>query len=205
MFRFRRSNKTCAVPLAAMPFWTISFQAGTYYPFGGVCLLVIVLGEFLRQDGSCSAAWIITTSPPHPRATGNTSTSVSMSCNAFHSFSLRSLTEHPPLRFDLCKPILRCGNVPKIFLDVLFAHIANGDQLSLAVFNGHAEQLLAQENALRVVAKSAVTKVGQKSFRLVKPGMNRKIVLGLSAEFRRTTLCVLQRVGPDYTSYVETV
>jgi len=48
-----------------------------------------------------------------------------------------------------------------------------------------------------VVAKSSVTEVRQEGFRLIKPVVNRKIVLGLSAELSRAALCVLERVGHD--------
>jgi hypothetical protein len=80
---------------------------------------------------------------------------------------------------------------------VLFAHIANGNQFSLAVLDGHAKQPLAQENTLSVVAKSTVMEVGEKGFRLIKPIVNRDVVLSLSAEYPRAALCVLKRVRHD--------
>src|SRR6266852_3316528 len=107
-------------------------------------------------------------------------------------FLVQTLTVHPTLWLDLQEPILSGGNAAQIFLDVLFPHIADGNLLAIAVHDGHTKQLLRQENAFGVVAKSSVTEVREEGFRLIKPVVNRKIVLGLSAELLRAALCVLE-------------
>jgi hypothetical protein len=77
---------------------------------------------------------------------------------------------------------------------VLLPQIANWNQLSLAVLNRNAEQFLAHENSFSVMPQRAVTEVGDKRFRLIKPIVNCKIIFCLSAEFSRAILCVFKRV-----------
>src|ERR1700676_4815929 len=118
---------------------------------------------------------------------------------------MQSLAVHPTLRLDLQEPVLGCGNACKILSYVLFSHKAHWNLVSGAIHNGHAKQSLRQENALGVVAKRAVTKVGEESFRFIKPVVNRKVVLRPSAKLPRAVLGMLQWVGHNYTSYVVVV
>ena len=67
-------------------------------------------------------------------------------------FFVQPLSVHPALWLDLQEPILGSGNAAKIFPDMLFPYIADGDLVSVAIHNGNAKQLLRQENALRMMA-----------------------------------------------------
>ena len=53
--------------------------------------------------------------------------------------------------------------------------------------------------------KGSVAKVCQECFRLIKPTMNREIVLRLATELPRAFLCVFEWMGHTYTSYVDVV
>lgn len=77
---------------------------------------------------------------------------------------------------------------------MLLSDVPHWDFLPLAVRNRNTKDLFTQENTLRVVAKRAVSEVGKKRLRLVKPIMNRQAVFGLPAESLRAALCMLQRV-----------
>ena len=78
---------------------------------------------------------------------------------------------------------------------MLFSHIAHGNLDSSAVHDGHTEHLLGQKNALGMVAKGSVTEVCQECFRLIKPVVNREIVLRFSTELPRAVLCVFEWMG----------
>jgi hypothetical protein len=56
-------------------------------------------------------------------------------------FVAQSLTAHPTLWLDWQQPVLNCGNASKIFPEMLFSHISDGDLLSITAHDGYAEQL----------------------------------------------------------------
>src|ERR1700739_2501734 len=56
-------------------------------------------------------------------------------------FVAQSLSAHPTLWLDWQQPVLNCGNASKIFPEMLFSHISDGDLLSITAHDGYAEQL----------------------------------------------------------------
>jgi len=107
---------------------------------------------------------------------------------------LQTLPIHPAFRLDLCEPVLNCGNSSQIFLDVLFSDVPHWDFLPVTVGDRDTEDLFAQEDTFRMMAKGAVTEVRKERLRLIKPIMNWQVVFGLPTESLRATLCMLQRV-----------
>lgn len=65
---------------------------------------------------------------------------------------------------------------------MLFANGAHRDDLALAVGEGGAEDGLAEENALAVMAQRPVTEVGEVRLALVEPVVDGEIVLRRAAE-----------------------
>src|SRR5487761_246740 len=115
---------------------------------------------------------------------------------------LQSLSLHPAFRLDLCEPVLSRRDSAQIFVNVLFSDVPHWDFLPFAVGDRNTEDLLAQENPFRMVTKGTVTEVSKERLRLIKPIMNWQVVLGLTAESLRATLCMLQRVCHSQNSLV---
>ena len=79
-------------------------------------------------------------------------------------FFVQALAVHPTLWLDLQQPILGCGNAAKIFPDMLFPYIADGNLVSVAIHDGNAKQFLRQENALSMMAKARWRKSARNAF-----------------------------------------
>jgi hypothetical protein len=75
---------------------------------------------------------------------------------------------------------------------VLFSDIPDRNLVSVAVCDRHAKNPLTQENSLGVMAEGTVAKVREERFRLIKPLVNRKIVLGLAPKLSGAALRVLE-------------
>ncbi len=75
---------------------------------------------------------------------------------------------------------------------MLFSDVAHWHLLAFAVGDGDTEDALTQENSFGVVPKTAVSEIRNESFRLIKPVVDRQIVLGLAAKFSGAAFCVLQ-------------
>jgi hypothetical protein len=83
---------------------------------------------------------------------------------------------------------------------MLFSDVTHRNLLAFAVGDRGTEDALAQENAFGMVAKSAMPEISHKSFGLIKPVVDREVVLGLAAEFSGTAFCMLHWVRHGYTS-----
>jgi hypothetical protein len=77
---------------------------------------------------------------------------------------------------------------------VLFSDVPDENRLAIAIRDGYAKDSLAEEDALGVMSKSAVAKVSQECLGLVKPIVNREIILGLATELSGAPLRVLEWV-----------
>jgi hypothetical protein len=75
---------------------------------------------------------------------------------------------------------------------VLFSDIPDRNLVSFAVRDRHTKNPLAEEYSLGVVAEGTVPKVREERFRLIKPLVNGKIVLGLAPELPGGALRVLE-------------
>src|SRR5579864_760895 len=115
-------------------------------------------------------------------------------------FYLEVLTIHPALRSDFSQPVLGGRDSAKVFLNVLFGNVANGNFVSIGAFDGDTEDSFRQEDALSMMTQSSVAKVREVRLRLVEPVMDGKIVLRFSAELLRAALRVHQGMGHGYTS-----
>lgn len=82
---------------------------------------------------------------------------------------LQPLAVHPRTDRHFGDPVLERRDAAQIFLHVLFGDVADRHRFSLRVGDGHAEEALGEEDALGVVAKGAVAKVGDKALGLVEP------------------------------------
>ena len=93
---------------------------------------------------------------------------------------------HPRLRPNAPQPVRGGGNAPQVFLDVLLANPAHRHNPALGGGDADAEDALAQEDALGVVAQGAVAHVGDVRLALVEPVVDGEVVLGDAAiELRR--------------------
>src|ERR1700722_5846793 len=78
---------------------------------------------------------------------------------------------------------------------MLFSDIAHRNLSAFAVGDCDAENPLAQEDSLCVVPKSTMPEISHQSLRLIKPVVDRQIVLGPASESSCTAFCVLYWVG----------
>jgi hypothetical protein len=62
------------------------------------------------------------------------------------------------------------------------------------------EDALAQEDSFSRVPKSAMSKVGEEGFGLLKPVVDWQVIVDLAAKFSSAAFCVLPGVSHDYTS-----
>jgi len=74
---------------------------------------------------------------------------------------------------------------------MLFSDVTHWHFLAVAVGDRGTEDALAQENAFGVVAKSAMPKIREEGFGLVKPVVDQQVVLGPAAKFYCAAFCVL--------------
>jgi hypothetical protein len=65
---------------------------------------------------------------------------------------------------------------------MLFSDVTHWHFLAFAVGDRGTEDALAKENAFGMVAKSAMPEIGHERLRLIKPVVDRKVILGAAAE-----------------------
>jgi hypothetical protein len=68
-------------------------------------------------------------------------------------------------------------------------------ELAFAVGDCDPEEALAEENSFGVVPKSAMPEISHEGRRLIKPGVDWKVILGAAAESPGTAFCVPHWVG----------
>jgi hypothetical protein len=78
---------------------------------------------------------------------------------------------------------------------MLFRDIAHWNLPAFAVGNHDTEDTFTQENAFGMVPKSAVAEVWEEGFGLVKPVVDRKVILGPACESSGTAFGVLHWVS----------
>jgi hypothetical protein len=78
---------------------------------------------------------------------------------------------------------------------MLFSDITHRHFLAFAVGDCGTEHALAQENAFCMVAKSAMPEIGHERLRLIKPVVDRKVILGASAESSGAAFCMFEWVS----------
>jgi hypothetical protein len=83
---------------------------------------------------------------------------------------------------------------------MLFSDVTHWHLLAFAVGDRDTEDALAQENAFGMVAKSAMPEIGHERLRLIKPVVDRKVILGAAAESSGAAFCMLHWVRHGYTS-----
>jgi hypothetical protein len=83
---------------------------------------------------------------------------------------------------------------------MLFPDIAHRNLPAFAVGDCDPEEAFAQEDAFSMVPKSAMPKVWEEGFGLVKPVVDRKVILGPASESSGAVFGVLHWVSHGYTS-----
>jgi hypothetical protein len=78
---------------------------------------------------------------------------------------------------------------------MLFSDVAHRNLFAFAVGDCDTEDALPQEDSLGVVSKSAMPEIRNESFRLIKPVVDRQVVLSFAAESSGTAFSVLHWVG----------
>ena len=78
---------------------------------------------------------------------------------------------------------------------MLLSQITDGNLFSVAIHDGHAKQLLRQEDALAVMTKGSMAEVRKECLRLIKPVVDGQVVLGLTTKFSGAAFCMLERVA----------
>jgi len=78
---------------------------------------------------------------------------------------------------------------------MLFSDVTHRHLFAFAVGDGNAEDALTQEDPLAVVPKIAMPEIREVSFALIKPEVDREVVLSPAAKFSGTAFCVLEWVG----------
>lgn len=101
---------------------------------------------------------------------------------------------------DLRQPVLCRRNPTQIFSHMLLPDIAHWYLPAVAVGDCDPEDALAQEDSFGMVPKSAMSKVWEDGFGLIEPVVDWQVILDFAAKLSSAALCVLQRVGHDYTS-----
>lgn len=111
-------------------------------------------------------------------------------------FEVEKLTgrHHPRLWCERTQPIFDGRNPSEIFLDMLFAKEAGGNNTGVRVGDGCSEEPLHEEDPLRMMPQRTVAEVGKERLRLIKPLMDGKVVLGRSSILRGTRQGVVIRV-----------
>jgi len=105
-----------------------------------------------------------------------------------------TLPVHPAFRLDLRKPILCCGNSPQVLPHMLFPNVADWNLDSVIIVDGNTKDAFGEENPFGVMTEGAVAKVGENRLRLVKPMVDREVILGFAAEFLGAVPCVFNGV-----------
>ena len=78
---------------------------------------------------------------------------------------------------------------------MLFPDVADWDLVTVRVADRNTKDALGQENAFAVVTKGAVAEIREESFGLVKPAMDREVVLGPAPEFLCAVASMFKRVS----------
>jgi hypothetical protein len=78
---------------------------------------------------------------------------------------------------------------------MLFSDVTHWHFLAFAVGDRGTKDALAQENAFGMVAKSAMPEIGHERLQLIKPVVDRKVILGPASESSGTAFCVFQWMG----------
>src|SRR5262245_64413446 len=89
---------------------------------------------------------------------------------------------HPRLRVKVLEPVFHRRNPTQIIGHMLLADGAHGNGFPFTVLDGRSKNGRAQKNPLAVMPKRAVPKIGEMGLALVKPIMDRQIVLRFAAK-----------------------
>lgn len=77
----------------------------------------------------------------------------------------------------MLEPILHRRNKPTIFAHMLFANEPNRNSATITVGDRRTENLFTHKNPFGMVPKGAVTIIRHHLFGLIKPVVDRKIIL----------------------------
>jgi hypothetical protein len=77
---------------------------------------------------------------------------------------------------------------------MLFPNVADWNLDSVIVVDGNTKDAFGEENPFGVMTEGAVAEVGEKRLRLVKPMVDREVVLGFAAESLEAVPCVFNGV-----------